>query len=121
VEKLFVYGSLTRGKRFNPLLYNWGATFITRGCVWNMDLYRQGDFHLIKPGASRVFGELWVVPPEVIMGVDRLSGGEQGGFMREEVGFTSFGHRDSTEFPVTAYVWKRAVVPSGCLYVGSGA
>ena len=55
------------------------------------------------------------------MGVDRLSGGEQGGFMREEVGFTSFGHRDDTEFPVTAYVWKRGVVPSGCMFVGSGA
>lgn len=109
-----------RGKRFNPLLCNHQGVFITRGCLLDHELYRQGEFALVKKGISRVMGELWVCDGDCIKEIDRIMQTKAGHFARENVEFTSFGHSDQTSFPVETYVWMEEHVPSGCLYVPSG-
>lgn len=109
-----------RGKRFNPLLCNHQGVFITRGCLLDYELYKQGEFALVKSGISRVMGELWICDSDCLREIDRIMQTKAGHFSREEVGFTSFGHSDQTSFPVETYVWMDEHVPRGCLYVPSG-
>lgn len=109
-----------QGKRYNPLLCNWGGVFITRGVVFDFEMWMQGEFVLMRPGISRVFGELWVVGEECLQAVDRLQQVKLGHFARREVDFTSLGHKDDRPFGVESYVWVTGVPPSGCRFVGEG-
>lgn len=70
--KVFVYGTLKRGFRLNPVLSN--SFFVGETIVEGYDMFSLGAFPAIKSGEGSVHGEVYEVDERTLSVLDQIEG-----------------------------------------------
>ena len=117
---LFVYGTLKKGQRLHEAyLVDEDAVKVAEGYIDGYELYviEVADLPFVIPAnEKRVYGEVYVVGPELLQRLDVL----EGGYLREETEFVATSDRGGgSSYRVEVYVWNSAVGPAA-KYVESG-
>lgn len=110
-HKVFVYGTLKKGKSNHRLLEN--AKYLGERTLWHYAIYDLGPFPCILPRYSfSVKGELYLVTDEELQLLDRLEG-------HPEMYFRQLVYVEPNGEDVFAYIWNRnlprqtTLIPSG--------
>ena len=117
---LFVYGTLKTGQRLHDAyIVDEEAVRVGEGYIDGYELYviESVDLPLVVPANDKkVYGEVYVVGPELLQRLDLL----EGGYLREEAEFVCTTDRSGgSPYRVEVYVWSSAVGPAA-KYIESG-